>query len=86
MDAKGRCMDNIFVERLWRSLKYDEVYLNAYGLGYRTPPQIYDKGCGYVDVRLCRPAPLPAPAEPAQKAGNARLRLHTHRRHSEQRI
>jgi putative transposase len=30
MDGKGRCMDNIFVERLWRSLKYQEVYLNAY--------------------------------------------------------
>jgi putative transposase len=30
MDGKGRCRDNIFVERLWRSLKYEEVYLNAY--------------------------------------------------------
>jgi hypothetical protein len=28
--AKGRCMDNIFVERLWRSPKYEEVYLHAY--------------------------------------------------------
>jgi len=30
MDGKGRCMDNIFTERLWRSLKYQEVYLNEY--------------------------------------------------------
>ena len=30
MDGKGRCIDNIFVERLWRSLKYEEVYLNEY--------------------------------------------------------
>ena len=30
MDGKGRCLDNIFVERLWRSLKYEEVYLNTY--------------------------------------------------------
>lgn len=30
MDGKGRCLDNIFVERLWRSLKYEEVYLHAY--------------------------------------------------------
>jgi putative transposase len=29
MDGKGRCMDNIFIERLWRSLKYEEVYLMA---------------------------------------------------------
>lgn len=30
MDGRGRCMDNIFVERLWRSLKYEEVYLKSY--------------------------------------------------------
>jgi len=30
MDGKGRVFDNIFVERLWRSLKYEEIYLNEY--------------------------------------------------------
>lgn len=30
MDGKGRRRDNVFVERLWRSLKYEEVYLHAY--------------------------------------------------------
>jgi putative transposase len=30
MDGRGRWMDNVFVERLWRSLKYEEVYLRAY--------------------------------------------------------
>ena len=30
MDGKGRWVDNVFVERLWRSLKYEEVYLSAY--------------------------------------------------------
>lgn len=30
MDGKGRWMDNVFVERLWRSLKYEDVYLKAY--------------------------------------------------------
>ena len=30
MDGKGRALDNIFVERLWRSLKYEEIYLNSY--------------------------------------------------------
>lgn len=30
MDGKGRCIDNVFVERLWRSVKYEEVYLNDY--------------------------------------------------------
>ena len=31
MDGKGRWMDNVFIERLWRSLKYECVYLNAFG-------------------------------------------------------
>jgi len=30
MDGKGRWTDNVFIERLWRSLKYEEVYLTAY--------------------------------------------------------
>jgi putative transposase len=30
MDGRGRYLDNIFVERFWRSLKYEEVYLKAY--------------------------------------------------------
>ena len=31
MDGKGRWMDNVFIERLWRSVKYEEVYLRAHG-------------------------------------------------------
>jgi len=110
MDGKGRCMDNIFVERLWRSLKYEEVYLHAYAtvgearagiggwlvfyneerqhqsLGYRTPRQIYEQGlwiCGRSALPTGRLSPL---SERTRKAGNARLRPHTHRRHSQQRI
>ena len=30
MDGRGRWMDNVFIERLWRSVKYEEVYLKAY--------------------------------------------------------
>ncbi len=30
MDGRGRAFDNIFVERLWRSLKYEDIYLKAY--------------------------------------------------------
>jgi putative transposase len=31
MDGKGAWRDNVFTERLWRSIKYEEVYLRAYG-------------------------------------------------------
>jgi len=33
MDGRGRWMDNVFIERLWRSLKYECVYLNAFETG-----------------------------------------------------
>jgi len=36
MDGKGRCLDNVFVERLWRSVKQEDVYLR----GYETVPQL----------------------------------------------
>ena len=34
MDGKGRWIDNVFIERLWRSVKYEEVYLRAYANGH----------------------------------------------------
>lgn len=33
MDGRGRCLDNIFIERLWRTVKYEEVYINDYATG-----------------------------------------------------
>jgi putative transposase len=43
MDGKGRWIDNVFIERLWRSVKYEEVYLRAYANGTeaRASLQIY---------------------------------------------
>jgi putative transposase len=40
MDGKGRCFDNIFVERLWRSVKYEEVYMKDYASGYDAQTQL----------------------------------------------
>ncbi len=36
MDGRGRCLDNVFVERLWRSVKYEDIYLR----GYSTVPEL----------------------------------------------
>ena len=33
MDGKGRALDNIFIERLWRTVKYENIYLNVYENG-----------------------------------------------------
>ena len=41
MDGRGRALDNVFVERLWRSVKYEHVYLHE----YETVPQL-EKGLG----------------------------------------
>ena len=42
MDGRGRCMDNIFIERLWRSLKYEAVYLHELTDGFRAEQVIRD--------------------------------------------
>jgi putative transposase len=36
MDGRGRCLDNGFVERLWRTVKYEDLYLR----GYETVPEL----------------------------------------------
>ncbi len=42
MDGKGRYSDNIFIERLWRTVKYEEVYLKAYSGGREAKAGIDD--------------------------------------------
>ena len=42
MDGRGRCMDNIFIERLWRSLKYEAVYLHELADGFKAERVIGD--------------------------------------------
>ena len=36
MDGRGRALDNVFIERLWRSVKYEDIYLQ----GYQTIPEL----------------------------------------------
>ena len=38
MDGRGRCLDNVFVERLWRTIKYEDIYLR----GYETVPELIE--------------------------------------------
>lgn len=52
MDGRGRALDNVFVERLWRSLKYEDIYIQ----GYEAVPELR-RGLGryfafYNDERL----------------------------------
>jgi transposase InsO family protein len=47
MDGRGAWRDNVFVERLWRSVKYEEVYLHAYEISL-----------GVLDARFDVPEPI----------------------------
>ncbi len=52
MDGKGRALDNIFTERLWRTVKYEEVYLHS----YRTPKEARQSLADYFAFyNHCRP-------------------------------
>ena len=42
MDGRGRCLDNAFIERLWRSLKYEAVYLHELADGFEAQRVIAD--------------------------------------------
>ena len=42
MDGRGRALDNVFVERLWRSVKYEEVYLRDYVDGWEAEERLTD--------------------------------------------
>jgi putative transposase len=46
MDGRGRVFDNIFVERLWRSVKYEDIYLKEYA----TVPVLYGGLTDYFDL------------------------------------
>lgn len=50
MDGRGRALDNVFVERLWRSVKYEEVYPKA----YRTVADAEDGLADYFDFYNAR--------------------------------
>ena len=51
MDGRGRCLDNVFIERLWRSLKYEAVYLHELVDGFEAERVIGTWMTFYSDVR-----------------------------------
>jgi putative transposase len=72
MDGKGRALDNIFTERLWRTIKYEEVYLHEYNSPKEARKQLRDYLQFYNHQRLhqsldyCSPASVyftPRPQE-----------------------
>jgi putative transposase len=63
MDGKGRYKDNIFVERLWRTVKYEEVYLKAYTDGRQANMGLETYFHFYYNERLHQALGYRTPAE-----------------------
>ena len=55
MDGKGRCMDNIFIERLWRSVKYEKIFLEE----FETVPELLSGLKKYFEVNHLTMLPFP---------------------------
>lgn len=77
MDGRGRCLDNVFVERLWRTVKYENIFLHS----YETVPEL-EQGLGkyfpfYNDERLHQALAYRTPAEVYDGEGSSvRFRRH----------
>src|SRR5690606_38300404 len=62
MDGRGRAMDNIFIERFWRSLKYEDIYLKEYAdvpalfTGLTRYIQFYNHERRHQSLKKCTPA------------------------------
>jgi putative transposase len=52
MDGRGRWMDNVFIERIWRSLKYEDIYLKGYADGSEAKAGIGEYFAFYNERRL----------------------------------
>jgi putative transposase len=52
MDGRGRAIDNVFIERLWRSVKYEEVYLQDYADGWQAETSLADYFRFYNEDRI----------------------------------
>lgn len=63
MDGRGRCFDNIFTERLWRSVKYEEVYLKEYLNFFEARNQLDDYFKFYNHKRIHSSLDYQTPAE-----------------------
>jgi putative transposase len=71
MDGKGRCLDNVFVERLWRSVKYEDIYLRCYE---RVPELERGLACYFRYYNEERPHQSLEYQTPAEVYGQGRLR------------
>jgi putative transposase len=72
MDGRGRALDNVFVERLWRSVKYEEVYLKDYGDGWEAQASLASYFRFYCERRVHQALGYRTPVEVYQGGRTSR--------------
>jgi putative transposase len=71
MDGKGRCLDNVFVERLWRTVKYEDIYLKRYEVVPQLQAGLKDYFPFYNEQRPHQSLDYRTPAEVYRSSGRA---------------
>lgn len=72
MDGRGRALDNVFVERLWRSVKYEEVYLKDYRDGHEAEASLAQYFGFYCERRIHQALDYRTPVEVYEGGRNRR--------------
>jgi putative transposase len=70
MDGRGRALDNVFIERLWRSVKYEEVYLRDYADGWEAEENLASYFRFYNHERIHQSLEYRTPAEVYAEGGH----------------
>ena len=81
MDGRGRALDNVFVERLWRSVKYEEVYLKDYVDGWEAQRALAGYFRFYCQERVHQSLGYRTPATVYRASGSTRQVGHPEKRH-----
>ena len=71
MDGRGRAIDNVFIERLWRSVKYEEVYLKDYTSGWQAEASLAAYFRFYNEERIHQSLGYCTPAEVYHDGGSS---------------
>jgi len=71
MDGRGRAIDNVFIERLWRSVKYEEVYLREYTDGWHAEASLADYFRFYNEERIHQALGYRTPLEIYRERGSS---------------
>ena len=71
MDGRGRALDNVFIERLWRSVKYEEVYLRDYADGWEAEASLAAYFRFYNEERIHQALGYRTPLEVYRERGSS---------------